>query len=334
MNLNSKKPEKRPLYVYYIIAVVIIVLLNVFALPALSERSVKETDYTTFLKAVDRGKVYEATINSDYIYYTMKVDGNDVYCKTVSVEDQDLVSHLYDAGVSIEGTAPQRQSLLLSLILGYVLPIADLLLLNFLCILCCIPVVTAGASITALYYVTLKMARDEESYIARSFFRSFKQNFKQATIINIIMLLTAAVLFIDLRIARAGSGAMYKGLFSLFIAFALIYAMILLYIYPILSKFFNSVKNTFVNAFLMSVRHLPLTLLMLVISASPLLLMWLFAYVSYAQFTSILIMLFILMGFSTLAYWKSKIFVKIFDNYIPKDENEENGEEKNEPKEA
>ena len=63
----------------------------------------------------------------------------------------------------------------------------------------------------------------------------------------------------------------------------------------------------------MSVRHLPLTLLMLVISASPLLLMWLFAYVSYAQFTSILIMLFILMGFSTLAYWKSKIFVKIFD---------------------
>ena len=130
MNLNSKKPEKRPLYVYYIIAVVIIILLNVFALPALSERSVKETDYTTFLKAVDRGKVYEATIDSDYIYYTMKVDGNDVYCKTVSVENQDLVSHLYDAGVSIEGTAPQRQSLLLSLIVGYVLPIAIFVLLG------------------------------------------------------------------------------------------------------------------------------------------------------------------------------------------------------------
>ena len=130
MNLNSKKPEKRPLYVYYNIAVVIIILLNVFALPALSERSVKETDYTTFLKAVDRGKVYEATIDSDYIYYTMKVDGNDVYCKTVSVDDQDLVSHLYDAGVSIEGTAPQRQSLLLSLILGYVFPIAIFVLLG------------------------------------------------------------------------------------------------------------------------------------------------------------------------------------------------------------
>ena len=130
MNLNSKKPEKRPLYVYYIIAVVIIILLNVFALPAISERSVKQTDYTTFLKAVDRGKVYEATINSDYIYYTMKVDGNDVYCKTVSVDDKDLVSHLYDAGVSIEGTAPQRQSLLFSLIAGYILPIAVFILLG------------------------------------------------------------------------------------------------------------------------------------------------------------------------------------------------------------
>ena len=201
--------------------------------------------------------------------------------------------------------------------------VADLILLNILCILCCIPIVTAGASITALYYVTLKMARDEESYIIRSFFRSFKQNFKQATIINIIMLLTAAVLYIDLKIARAGSGAMYKGLFTLFIAFALIYALILLYIYPILAKFFNSIKNTFVNAFLMSIRHLPQTILMLLISVSPVLLLFLFIYVSFSQVTSILIMLFVLMGFATLAYWKSKIFVKIFDNYIPADEDEE-----------
>ena len=108
--------------------------------------------------------------------------------------------------------------------------VADLILLNILCILCCIPIVTAGASITALYYVTLKMARDEESYIIRSFFRSFKQNFKQATIINVILLLTGAVLFIDLRIAKGGSGMLYKGLFTLFIAFAIIYALILLYI--------------------------------------------------------------------------------------------------------
>ena len=62
--------------------------------------------------------------------------------------------------------------------------IADLCMLNLLCIICCIPIVTAGASLTALYYVTMKMVRNEEAYIFRSFFRSFKQNFKQATVIS------------------------------------------------------------------------------------------------------------------------------------------------------
>ena len=73
----------------------------------------------------------------------------------------------------------------------------------------------------------------------------------------------------------------------------------------------------------MSIRHLPQTILMLLISVSPVLLLFLFVYVSFAQVTSILIMLFVLMGFATLAYWKSKIFVKIFDNYMPADEDEE-----------
>ena len=56
--------------------------------------------------------------------------------------------------------------------------IADLCILNIICLVCCIPIVTAGASITAMYYVTLKMVRNEEAYIVRSFFKSFKDNFK------------------------------------------------------------------------------------------------------------------------------------------------------------
>ena len=59
--------------------------------------------------------------------------------------------------------------------------VADLCILNIICLICCIPIVTAGASITAMYYVTLKMVRNEEAYIVRSFFKSFKENFKQAT---------------------------------------------------------------------------------------------------------------------------------------------------------
>ena len=52
--------------------------------------------------------------------------------------------------------------------------VADLFILNILCLICCIPIVTAGASITAMFYVTMKMVKNEESYIIKSFFKSFK----------------------------------------------------------------------------------------------------------------------------------------------------------------
>lgn len=200
--------------------------------------------------------------------------------------------------------------------------VADLIILNLLCILCCIPIVTAGASITAMYYVTLKMARDEESYIVRSFFKSFKENFKQATIINVIMLVTALMLFLDLSIVKNMDGTLYKVLFSIFIAFTFLYLLLFLYIYPVLAKFYNTIKNTFVNAFLMSIRHLPYTFLMLVISLIPI---GIFFIPSF-QVQSILLMLFFLMGFAVVAYCNSKFLVKIFDNYVPKEEDEDNSD--------
>ena len=67
--------------------------------------------------------------------------------------------------------------------LGGLTKMADVFILNLLLILCSLPIFTFGAAYTALYYVTLKMVKDEECYIAKAFFKSFKQNFKQATII-------------------------------------------------------------------------------------------------------------------------------------------------------
>lgn len=64
----------------------------------------------------------------------------------------------------------------------------DLIILNVLWFVCSIPIFTIGASTTAVYYVTLKLARNDDGYTIRSFFKSFKENFKQATIIWLIML--------------------------------------------------------------------------------------------------------------------------------------------------
>ena len=62
-------------------------------------------------------------------------------------------------------------------IMVFLSKMADLLILNLLALICCIPIITIGASMTAMSYVTLKMVRDEECYIAKDFFKSFRQNF-------------------------------------------------------------------------------------------------------------------------------------------------------------
>ena len=197
--------------------------------------------------------------------------------------------------------------------------VADLCLLNLICLVCCIPIVTAGASITALYYVTLKMVRNEESYIFRSFFKSFKQNFRQATIIHLIMVAAAVLLYLDTNIVKVMGEPMSQIMSVIFAVFTLVYAMILLYLYPILAKFYNSVKNTFTNAILMAIRHLPYTIIMLIICALPLLIF----FVPSLQMQMTLILLLLLFGMAVIAYLNSFFLVKIFDKYIPENSEED-----------
>lgn len=201
--------------------------------------------------------------------------------------------------------------------------VADLCILNIICVICCIPVITAGASITAMYYVTLKMVRNEDTYIVRSFFKSFKQNFKQATIINLIMLLIGVVLYIDLNVSKAMQGGAGQIFQVIFMAFVLIYFILFLYVYPVLARFYNTIKNTIKNALFMAVRHLPYTVVMVLIAACPLLLLLVKSY----QIQSTLFVLFLLMGFALIAYCNSFFLVKIFDNYMPKEDGQESAGE-------
>lgn len=197
--------------------------------------------------------------------------------------------------------------------------VADLCILNIICLVCCIPIVTAGASITAMYYVTLKMVRNEEAYIVRSFFKSFKDNFKQATIINLIMIAVGAVLYLDLNVAKNMPESAGQIFHVIFMAFVIIYYVLFLYVYPILARFYNTIRNTIKNALFMAIRHLPYTVVMVLIGLCPLLLLFIGSY----QIQSTLFALFLVMGFGVIAYCNSFFLVKIFDHYMPKEENEE-----------
>ncbi len=125
MKFGNKKPEKIPMYVYYIIAGIIIVLLNMLVVPAVQERSVQKTDYSTFIENVEDGNVTKATVEENYIYYEMKDSDSDntVLCKTVKMDDSDLVNRLLDAGVTMDEVLPESPSILMTLLLSYVVPI-------------------------------------------------------------------------------------------------------------------------------------------------------------------------------------------------------------------
>ncbi len=123
MKPGGKMPQKLPTFVYYLIPIAAYILFTLLVVPAIRERSIEQTDYTSFLSSVDEGKVTKAEIRSEYIYYVKKENERETVYKTVRLDDPDLVNRLYKAGTSMEAVATQGQSLLLNLLVGYVLPI-------------------------------------------------------------------------------------------------------------------------------------------------------------------------------------------------------------------
>ena len=132
-------------------------------------------------------------------------------------------------------------------VMGALGKMADLIWLNILTFICCIPIITIGASMTALNYVTLKIVRDEETYITKAFFKSFKQNFKQATIIWLIMLLVIAVLVGDFVIFMYSTVEFPSWIKTVLLAVVILFAFATMHVFPVLSKFDNTV-NSFIEA--------------------------------------------------------------------------------------
>ena len=143
--------------------------------------------------------------------------------------------------------------------------VADLMILNLLMVACCIPVITIGASYTAMHYVVLKMIRGEDGYLVRGFFKSFKANFKQATLIWLMMLVVIVVYIGDAVIFSFSGINFPKPLVIAVAAVGVIIFLISMYIFPLLARFENSIRNTIKNAALMAVGNLPKTILMAII---------------------------------------------------------------------
>ena len=148
--------------------------------------------------------------------------------------------------------------------------VTDLIVLNLLWVVCSLPIITAGAATSALYYVTLKMVRDEESLVAESFFRSFKENFKQATAMTALFLGGGALLALEIWITMSMGGGQFSALLGVFLVLTVVFLGVVLYTFPLQAWFINPVSATLKNALLLSIRNFPSTVWMLFLNLLPL----------------------------------------------------------------
>lgn len=151
-------------------------------------------------------------------------------------------------------------------IMSFLGKVADIVILNLLTLLCCIPIVTIGASITAAHYTALKMHRDTDNYVVRNFFRSFKANLLQGILIWILWIVVVALsVFAYLFYPEGGISTVLKIIMCSMLIFI---AMTTMWLFPMQARFSNSIRITIRNAFMFSCRYILRTLGMLVVTAA------------------------------------------------------------------
>lgn len=148
--------------------------------------------------------------------------------------------------------------------------IGDFLILGFLGVLFSLPIVTLGASITAMFYAGMKLAKNEESYVFKDFWRSYKSNLRQGFLIELIIAALAALMVLNIDICMQW-GQNEGGMVPVLLVYAtigmlLVLAGVTIYTFPLLAKFNNTVIGTLKNGLLLCMKHLPQTFVMLIVT--------------------------------------------------------------------
>ena len=187
----------------------------------------------------------------------------------------------------------------------------ELIMLNCVFILTCIPIITIGSSVTALYSISLKMVRKEEGYIIRGYFKDFVRSFKQSTIFWLIALLLYFLLYVIYLAAAVNGGTLLMVYTVITTAMAILYSIFFLFVFPLIATFKNTLKGTFINAISMIIAHFPMVLTAYLTIAVPF-------FVSFCVDTRIMqyaLLFWILIGFSLLTLWSSVYINKVFSQY-------------------
>lgn len=187
--------------------------------------------------------------------------------------------------------------------------LGDLILLNLVFLVCCVPIVTIGPAITALDTAAFRLARGEEGKLAGPFFRDFRQNLRRGVPLWLVLLLAGAFVTVDIWLFASFTGPLrfLEVLFVLMLALVLFTAG---YAFPLLSQFDNTVKGTLKNALFLSLGYLPRTIVITVLNVFPFaLLVWDMLMFLKCGF------IWIFVYFAAAACLNAKLLEKVFSPY-------------------
>lgn len=150
----------------------------------------------------------------------------------------------------------------------------DILQVNFFWVICSIPIVTIGASTAAAFKVCLHMVDDEEGYIAREFFKGFKENWKQGTVLGLVSLIAVYAVYLDIQLFNAVEDNPMIFLIAAILS-GILFAVCLLYAFPLMARYQNTLWKIFRNSFEICRRYAGRTLVLILVLAVELI-VWFF----------------------------------------------------------
>ena len=193
--------------------------------------------------------------------------------------------------------------------------VGDIVIANLLFILCCIPVITIGPSLTALYHCMMRTVKGNNNGTTKTFFRAFKENFKQSLIIWLLILAAGTMLILNIRFLLHAEGSAAHMLFYLSVGVLTLLIIFTLYIFPVIATFANTLGALCRNAFLLAFMHFPTTIAIAVITIFPL-------YMTYldAKLQPLYACCWFFFGFGLVAFINSMLLYRFFKKLLPPEE--------------
>ena len=213
----------------------------------------------------------------------------------------------------------KQRSLVDSPIFQFLSRVADLMIVNVLFLICCLPVVTVGASLAGLNKVAQNISLGKAPSVVKTFFRAFRGNFKQATVVWLALALIAASLvcdrlLIDTFLAGGTLATVLRG-FVWVVALACL--AVASYLYPLIVRYDNGLRQHIQNAMILTIYKLPRTLALVVLNAAPFALLY-FSVIGFLKSLAF----WVIIGCGVIAYLDSALLSPVLAQLEKRDKNE------------